>query len=358
MSHKITFYPLGNAECSLLELSNGKKILFDYANTYSGDKDDLRIDLGAELGSISKFDVVMFTHAHQDHVQGASEFFYLDYAQKYQSDDRVKIKELWISSAFILDTDLDDEDAKIIRKEAQYRLKNKYGIRVFAEPNKLEAWLKRQSMSIDEVSDLIVHAGRTLDTSALGSDISVFVHAPFSADSEEIESKNDPSIVLQVALFDKNIETDILITGDVPHEVLDKIVDLTKLNDNESYLKWDIYDIPHHCSYTALGDEKGAYQTTPSENVKWLLPQGQKNAKMVASCKPIAEHADDGQPPHIQARRSYKYYTDSVDFYCTMEHPTKGDPKPLVFTIDQFGVTEKKSSFGVAHITSPAPRAG
>ena len=29
--HRLTFYPLGNADCCLIDLANGQKILFDYA---------------------------------------------------------------------------------------------------------------------------------------------------------------------------------------------------------------------------------------------------------------------------------------------------------------------------------------
>ena len=46
------------------------------------------------------------------------------------------------------------------------------------------------------------------------------------------------------------------MTGDTPYQVLDKIVDISRENENVEYLDWDIYDIPHHCSYTGL-NEKG-----------------------------------------------------------------------------------------------------
>ena len=143
MSQKLTFYPLGNAETCLFELSNGCKLLFDYAAMNDGSTSDDRIDLKEQLSEIKEFQVVMFSHAHDDHAKGASEFFYLDHAKKYQSDDRAKIDELWVSSAFILDTELENgSDAKIIRDEARYRLKEKYGVKVFAEPDSLASWLE------------------------------------------------------------------------------------------------------------------------------------------------------------------------------------------------------------------------
>ena len=86
MSQTLTFYPLGNAETCLLELGNGAKLLFDYAAMYDGSTTDTRYDIKKELSTIKEFDVVMFSHAHDDHTHGASEFFYLDHAKAYQSE--------------------------------------------------------------------------------------------------------------------------------------------------------------------------------------------------------------------------------------------------------------------------------
>ena len=48
--HKLTFYPLGNADCCLIDLDNGQKLLFDYANMRDSNDDyDLRIDLPVAL---------------------------------------------------------------------------------------------------------------------------------------------------------------------------------------------------------------------------------------------------------------------------------------------------------------------
>ena len=76
MAQKLTFYPLGNAETCLLELQSGAKLLFDYATMNDGSETDERYDIKKELSSIKEFDVVMFSHAHDDHTKGSSEFFY------------------------------------------------------------------------------------------------------------------------------------------------------------------------------------------------------------------------------------------------------------------------------------------
>jgi len=354
MSQKITFFPLGNAESCLLELSNNKTMLFDYAHTYTGENGDKRINLESELSKHTQFDVVLFSHAHDDHVKGAKDFFYFDHAVKYQNDTRKKISELWVSSAFILDSELNSEDARVIRQEARHRLKNNYGIKVFSEPNKLNKWLENNGIDPNERKNIIVHAGKLLSCSDLSGEIEVFVHAPFSADAEEVEDKNEPSIVLQLRLTNNNNTTKILMTGDTPHTVLEKIVDISKSKNNEDYLNWDIYDIPHHCSYTGLSDDKGDWKTIPTTQVKELLSWGNNNSVMVASCVPVTTETS---PPHIEAKRAYEYYSDKKKFWVTMEYPNADSPKPLRYKIDHLGISEMTYSVNPI-ITSPAPRAG
>ncbi len=79
--HKMTFYPLGNADCCKIDLANGKKLLFDYANMRDEeDVNDLRIDLAKVLRDDLKdakrqdLDIVAFTHADDDHIHGFSNF--------------------------------------------------------------------------------------------------------------------------------------------------------------------------------------------------------------------------------------------------------------------------------------------
>lgn len=341
MSQKLIFYPLGNAETILFEMNNGEKILFDFAAMKTDAADDKRYDIKEELSDIDEFRVVMFTHAHDDHTRGASDFFYFDHAKKYQSIDRKKIKELWVSSAFLLDTNLENgADAKIIRNEARFRLKNNLGIKIFAAPESLTDWLEQNDIDYDSVKEKIVYAGTLFKINSSQDNIEFFVHAPFSEDSEDIDDKNNPSIVVQMRCINDEEITRILITGDVPYNVLDKIVEKSRHFKNEEYLLWDIYDIPHHCSHTGLNKktDKDGYRIEPTENIKWLLHQSMKNANMIASCDEITEETS---PPHLIAKRSYEFYTaGDVKFLATMEHHAfkKTKAEPIEFIIDSGGI--------------------
>ncbi len=69
--HTLRFYPLGNADTTLISLANGKHILWDYANVKVEDnEEDERCDLPVELNKQVKgdYDVVTFTHADKDHI--------------------------------------------------------------------------------------------------------------------------------------------------------------------------------------------------------------------------------------------------------------------------------------------------
>jgi hypothetical protein len=152
---QLTFYPLGNADCCLIDLASGEKLLFDYANLRDpDDSNDLRIDLEKALRENLEdvdrdyFDVVSFSHLDRDHIGRSSEFFHLEHAAKYQGGDRIKIKTLWVPAATILEEGVEDE-AQIIRAEARYRLKKGSGIRVFSRPDQLKKWLEGQGLTLE-----------------------------------------------------------------------------------------------------------------------------------------------------------------------------------------------------------------
>ena len=367
--HKLTFYPLGNADCCMIDLEDGSKLLFDYAHTRNGeDESDPRIDLAKvlredlEATERDYFDVVAFTHADDDHIRGSSEFFYLEHASKYQNDHRIRIKELWVPAAMIIEKGSKDE-ARILRAEARYRLKNGEGIRVFSRPERLNEWLEQEGLTVESRKDMITGAGQLVpgfDKSTRG--VEFFVHSPFAAQvDDEIEDRNESALIFQATFTCGGQETRVMIIGDSTHEVLADIVNITKCHYREERLKWDVYDIPHHCSYLALNSDKGKNKTEPIEEVKWLLEQGSERGTLV-SCSDSIPDEDTTQPPHRQAANCYREVADQIkgQFEVTMKHPNTANPQPLVITIDEWGATPKKALVGgsAAVISRRAPRAG
>jgi hypothetical protein len=366
--NKVCFYPIGNADCCRIELESGRNLLFDFANYEISDEEDLRINLASaikeELKELNKdyFDVVAITHADDDHIHGFSNLFYLMHAKKYQDEDRIKINELWVPAALIVEGNL-EEEAKILRTEARHRLKEGKGIRVFSSPDILKSWLEENGLKLEDRKHLITDAGQLVPGFVLAQGLEIFVHSPFAerVDGELID-RNESSLIFQMVFSCGNTETNFILIGDTNHEVLTDIVNVTKYHNREYRLNWDIYDVPHHCSYLALSSEKGKDKTKPVQEVKWLLDQGAEKGIIISSSNIIPDNDDDSQPPHRQAANFYKDIAKdkNAEFIVTMSHPTEKKPQPVVIIIDDSGARLRKNiiSGSAAVISRPAPRAG
>ncbi|HFD86266.1 MAG TPA: hypothetical protein ENJ35_01150 [Gammaproteobacteria bacterium] len=375
--HRITFFPLGSADCCRIDLECGKKIIFDFADTRDPeDNDDLRCDLSKELredleeSSRDYFDVVAFSHLDKDHFKGATEFFYLEHAKKYQSDDRIKMNVMWVPAALITEQDPDDDEARILQKEARYRFREGKGIRVFSRPERLRQWCEENGIDLNDRLHLITDAGKVAPEFTLPADkVEFFVHSPFAVrqDENSVEDRNEDSLVMHVTFEIDGVLTKALLLSDSTHEVLSDIVDITRSKGNDYRLEWDIAKLPHHCSYLSIGPEKGKSKTKAVEQVDWLYKeQGQSGAVAVSTSNPIPEAGTDEDkddlPPHRQAAEYYKDVIAELggQFVVTMEHPTPKAPKPLVIEIGSSKATLKKNALGAAYVATSqrAPRAG
>lgn len=375
--HKVTIYNLGNADTTRIDLANGKKILVDYANMRcTTDPKDKRANLPIELRAdlrVAKrayYDVVAFTHLDADHTLGSSEFFELWHATTYQGGDRIAINEIWVPAAVILEEGCEGE-TRILRQEARYRLKAGKGIRVFSSPGMLDNWLTSQGIKLADRQHLIIDAGNLIPTFNLGADgVEFFVHSPFASRTENggLLNRNSDALTLQATFEQVGRKTRMHFFSDIDCEVIKEIVRVTEYHSKFDpsrldRLKWDIFKIAHHCSYTSLSSEKGDSITVPDNNIKRLFEQyGQSRSIMISTSKPIPSNDDDKQPPHRQAAAYYKNQASKMNgqFLVTMEFTSVLFPEPIVIKIDHLGPTIGKAitSGGVAATSSVSPRAG
>jgi hypothetical protein len=377
MTARLTFHPLGNADCTRFDLADGKKLLVDYANMRNEqDPYDKRIDLPAELKADLRaakrdyYDVVCYTHLDDDHCCASGDFFWLEHAAKYQGDGRIKIRELWVPAAAILEDGLDDS-ARIVRQEARHRLRKGSGIRVFSRPTKLKAWLEANGLTLESRAQLITDAGQFVPGYSMASAerVQFFIHSPFGwrQNENEVVDRNQDSVVFQAAFLEGGRQTRALFMSDIDHEAIEMIVKTTKRHKNEDRLLWDIFKVPHHCSYTAIGPNKGVDETEPTDEVAWLCEtQGQERHTMMSTSKstPIKGSAEDKdvQPPHRQAAAYYKRVANDKDgqFKVTMDLPSASKPKPTTIEITDRGaqLLTVSATAGAASIISTPARAG
>jgi beta-lactamase superfamily II metal-dependent hydrolase len=363
MEHKITFYPIGNADTTLIELNNNQKILFDYANMRNGEENDKRIDLSSELNKVvvGDYDVVCFTHLDNDHICGSSDYFHFEHATIYQGNGRKKIKELWVPANVLVETVLDG-DERVIRAEARYRLKKKSGIRIFSRPKKLKDWCDSQEdICYDDICHLIVDAGTlTPGFAKNGNGVEFFVHSPFVSETQHID-RNNEAIVVQ-ATFNDACETKMMLGSDINHDAWADIVKITRHFGRDIRLAWDFFHISHHCSYTALNSEKGNVETTPNLEVKWLFEtMGNKRSRIISPSWTIPSE-NTLQPPHRQTAAYYRKVANMKEgeFKVTMDHPSISNPKPMTYIIDSAScarlyIKPAAASFAFDH---KPPRAG
>ncbi|MFD2719763.1 hypothetical protein ACFST9_13625 [Hymenobacter monticola] len=377
--HKITIYNLGNADTSRIDLANGKKLLIDYADmrcaTDPKDKrTDLPVQLRADLKTAKRnyYDVVAFTHLDEDHTYGASSFFELLHAAKYQGADRVVINELWVPAAVILEDGCEDE-TRILRQEARYRLKQGKGIRVFSGPDQLTDWLAGEGLTVADRQDLITDAGNLIPGFGLDTDgVEFFVHSPFASRTAggglAAMDRNSDALTFQATFQEGSQKTRMHFFSDIDWEVIKSIVKVTEYYGQKDparleRLWWDIFKIAHHCSYKSLSSDKGSEVTVPDEHVKKLFETyGQNRARLISTSKPIPGNDDDVQPPHRQAAAYYKGQAKRLggEFLVTMEHTSILYPEPIVIKIDQLGASIGKlaAAASVAGGSIPPPRAG
>jgi hypothetical protein len=376
MVAKVHFFPLGNADTLRIDLASGGKILIDYADTRcADDEDDLRCDLPKELRrDLSKarrddYDAVCITHLDDDHCNGFGGFFWLRHAKAYQGEYRIRINELWVPAAAILEDGLDG-DARLVRAEARYRLREGKGVRVFSRPARLKKWMEDNGIDFESRKDLIVDAGKLVPgyTKEGPAQAEFFVHCPFGwrQDENTVADRNEDSIVMQVTFREGRRDSFLFLGSDVNHETLSAIVQISRKHGNDDRLLWDLMKLFHHCSYLALGPERGTDETKAVPDVKWLFEtQGRRGGVIVSPSWPIpakgSKEDDDVQPPHRQAANHHRRVARQLDgaFVVTMEQPSKATPKHFGYEFTALGIAlivgAPMVSTAAANLT---PRAG
>ena len=190
----------------------------------------------------------------------------------------------------------------------------------------------------------------------------LFIHAPFKESVEvgkEQDDKNEVSIVLHMTFLDSNGNTvcRLLTGGDAEHEVWEKIIENNKSDEN---LKWNIFQAPHHCSWTFFNETSNKEEVKDSATT--ILGKQLSYAHIVTSCTSIKNLDPKAvPPPSEEAAKEYKKQLKSGDdHFLNTEDEHNATKMPIVFKITENGKTKMKQAVPSIEsvVNKPAPRAG
>ena len=377
MEHIIKYYPVGNADCTLIKLDNGKTIIVDcqiLADLTDGHGKQVMFDVKADLLKELKkdglgrpfVDLFISTHPHDDHCKGFAGNFYHGEVDDYDKDknkDEIIIEELWITPRG-LNNNL-SSPAEDIRKEAKRRRKLYDDDKNFIGSK--GNYLRIIGYDKDKEFDRrYCYVPGKLVTTVHGSSLSwldIFIHAPFKEDvetSKKYDDKNATSVVVQFGFkIDgyTGYKRRVLMGGDAEHEIWQHILDN---NADDEKLKWNIFLAPHHCSWSFFNEPDNKKEIKPSAEAI-LDKQIGNSAHIIASSNEIKN--DNNNPPCYEAKLQYikKLKSGSSHFLNTATHSKVGNiPQPIVFKINENGKTLKENTTlaGATSISNPAPRAG
>lgn len=365
MKHRIKFYPVGNGDCDLITIGGvNKKMMFDCNFRQKAEENDEMFDvindlLTNELASkkcgLPFLDAFLLTHPDQDHCRSFADKFYLGdpdaVSQTAKDNKKILIGELWYSPRVFEElTGQLNADAKAFKKEANRRMDlyksdpkkgNKDGNRI-----RIIGWT--DNSDLEGLEDRIVTPGDTI-SEVNGTNchyFEMFIHAPFKEDIEG-EDRNMTSVAVQLRFKSDKSTTDIarvFLGGDTEWRVIEKIMGKTS---EEDYLKWDLMEAPHHCSYKFFADDR---EDDPNQASLDFLNKSEDGAFVVSSSKVVKKNSDN--PPCQKAKNRYTDRVGEGNFFCTSGEKDDDTEKPIVFDIEDGEVAlrddEKKEKESLA----------
>ncbi len=377
MSAKITFFPVGNGDMTLITLIDDTNILIDVnIRTAADNPEDDACDVASELRKRIKtddkgrpyVDVFVLSHPDKDHCTGLQNHFHLgkpnDYVDEPPEGEEKKIfvREIWSSPMVFRRASKNHtltEDAKAFSTEAKRRVKqykDNYGVGITdgdriliigededQKSEGLEGILKKQG-------EIFYAINGTHSTAAW-----MRVLGPFSLQNEEDEKtlvKNHSSIIIQfhIAADASHQDACLFLTGgDAEVAIWNKL--WAKYQYNLDNLKYDLLQIPHHCSWHVLSFDSRSQCDDPKVDADAIsaLSQANEGAFIISTSRAIKD--DETDPPCYAAKQ--EYLKISKNFRCTGEYPNETTHEPMEFTIAVDGIQppgKKKMSAGGAGI--------
>jgi hypothetical protein len=374
MAAKISFFPVGNGDMTLIELESGRKILIDInIRAAADDPEDPTPDVAKKLrerltrdGKGRLFvDAFLLSHPDQDHCAGLCTHFHLGAPADWsKADDKIFICELWSSPMVFRRASRKQNhvlcgDAKAFNTEARRRVQRFRDSKgVVGDGDRILILGEDENGKTDDLGAILVKVDEVFSKVDGAQDTSFSARLlgplPKSDDAEEEElSKNESSTILRFCLAaEGNSDAGRYLTGgDAEVGIWERLWDRHKKR--TEWLSYDILLSPHHCSWHSLSYDSWSElrdKAKVSEKARNALSQTRAGAVVVASSNPIKD--DDNDPPCIRAKREYVAITDAAkgSFKCVGELPSEAEPDVLEFEIGKHGPRAKTKLMKAASV--------
>lgn len=327
MTAKITCFPVGNGDMTLIELESGRTILIDInvrgaADDPDHDTPDVMAMLRSRLKRDSKghlyIDVFLLSHPDKDHCTGLEEHFHLGPADEWsEKANKIFVRELWSSPmVFRRASKLHTlcSDASAFNSEARRRVQRFRDIgSAVTDGDRILILGEDEDGKTDDLTDILITVGTVFSriNGSTDSTMEARLLAPHPKSDDETEeearAKNRSSTILNFMLTGDGMKdaARMLTGGDAEVAVWERLWDeYEKMPD---HLRYDILRSPHHCSWHSLSydswSDKGE-DAEVCESARNALSQAKKGAVIVASSEAIKD--DDKDPPCIRAKREYE----------------------------------------------------
>lgn len=351
MTARITFFPVGNGDMTLLETDKGKKILIDCRIRKGDDCPDVITQLRDKLTRDSNdrlfIDLFVWSHPDEDHCQGAEEHFHLGKPEDWNKDkDRIFINGIWSSPIVYRRADRAkhklSDDAKALNKEIKRRVQFYKDNNYQNTGNHVLILGEDEDGKTDDIKNIVLQLDTETNKVNEYSDNSLSARllapSPRSEldEDEEKLGKNHSSAIINFRISCENNSAQFLSAGDAEVLCWEKLLERLKKLSRETDLEYDILQAPHHCSWHSLSDdslsEKGD-DAKVSESALEALGKAKANAFIISSSHEIAD--DENDPPAYRAKEEYVAILDNVSgsFKCVADHKKNGDNVPLVIEI-------------------------
>ncbi|NQV15305.1 hypothetical protein HQ531_07595 [bacterium] len=340
------FWPVGTGDSSTIVINDETIMQIDLHQLEKAEEeDDPHVQIVQELESkLNKVDgkpflnVFALTHPDEDHIKGFEELL-----------EKVTIGEIWHTPKIFHEYKKDLCDDAIAFKDEVTRRKDliisnsgnvDVGDRILVVGHDS---LFTEGADYEKLPEEFRANPGNLITSLNGNEYSdnleVFIHAPFKEDISG--DRNNTSLALHIKIINGASFGQALFFGDREYPTIKKIFDRTTEKGNTDRLAWNIMLSAHHCSKKVMywKEEEEGEESLKQDILDEFDKYSQDTPFIVASAEADFTDGKGDNPPHKKARNRYEELIEGDHFICTQEHEIDGVIEPIVFRLDDEGLS-------------------